>query len=344
MSKLDMINMEISRRQAASTSLNKAIPELNAAVEQFSQLDQMYRSDEKTARLALEGIYKESRHYNGKQPLIYTSTQTEFYPFFQGPADTQCNPYFPITKVQDKTFDGLSPLYASPTKTGTYQRDANFSPTESGFRNTALAALQVYPDISGETGSPTAYCTGETPPGSGTNQTICITNGGTWHLAGYGAGTTATEKLRIALSPWKANIQVIIADLYNNTGSTELAYWQDIATKVDTIWAAIQTDVTYPTHTIDFTPGSAPDLARDYLVANISSINTHITNRAAFLVKEANTEEQVFFGVIKLRLHQANGSFAKLKAAKQQITTNQSLIVDNTAAISSLNLLKVKAS
>lgn len=343
MSKLDIINMEINRRTATSVSLNKAIPDLLASIEQFSQLDEMYRSDEKVARLTLENIYKESRHYSGKQPLVYTSTQTEFYPFFQGAADTQCNPYFPITKVQDKTFDGLSPLFADPTKTGTYQRDVDFSPIESPIRSTALVALQAFPDTTDEVGS-TPTCVGETPPGSGTTEPLCTANGGTWIPAGYTSGTTATEKLRTALGPWRADIQIIIADLHNNAGSTELTYWQDIAAKVESIWLAIQVDVLYPNNTVDFTPSSAADLARDYLITNISSINTHITNRAAFLVTEATKEEQVFFGIIKLRLHQANGSFSKLKAAKSQVVTNKSLIADNTAAISSLNLLKVKAS
>ncbi len=342
MSKLEMIEMEITRRQEATAALNLAIPDLLKAIEQFNKLDEMYRSDEKTARVALEGIYREDRHFTGKQPLVYSSIQTEFYPFFQGPADTQCNPYFPITKVQDKTFDGLSPLYVGPTKTGVYARDANYSPVEAPIRNSAMIALQAFPDISGETGA--GSCTGETPPGSGTNESLCLANGGTWVPPVYGPGSTATEKLRNALNPWKTKVNEIIADLYSNTGSVELIYWQNIVTKIDTILAAIQVDVIYPSKTLDFAPNSAEDLARDYLIANISSINTHTVDRSAYLAKEANIEEQVFFGVIKLRLHQANGSFAKLKAAKSQIVTNKSLIEDNVAAISSLNLLKVKAS
>jgi len=342
MSKLEILDMEITRRENASASLTKAIPELNASIEQFNKLDEMYRADEKKAREALEGIYKENRHFTGKQPLVYSFTQTEFYPFFQGPADTQCNPYFPITKVQDKTFDGLSPLYAPSTKTGAYQRDATYSPIEQPIRSNALAVLATFPDISGETG--VGSCTGETPPGSGIDEATCLLNGGIWSPPGYGPGSTATEKLRAALDPWKADINLIIADLYNNNGSTELAYWQNIISKIDDVLAAIQIDVIYPVNTIDFTPGSTPDLARDYLIANTTSINTHIVNRTSFLTGEANIEEQVFFGVIKLRLHQANGSFAKIQAAKSQLKTNKSLIDDNIAAISSLNLLKVKAS
>ena len=342
MSKIEMFDMEITRRQNASTALNLAIPELLSAVEQFNKLDEMYRTDEKMARIKLEGLYKESRHFTGKQPAVYSSVQVEFYPFFQGPTDTTSNPYFPLTKIQDKTFDGLAPLYAPPTRIGAYQRDISFSQVEAPIRDTAITALQVFPNISGETG--VGSCAGETPPGSGIDETTCLANGGVWTPPGYGPGSTATEKLRVALNAWRADIVVIMADLYSNTGSTETAYWQNLLSKIDNILPAIQVDVIYPTHTIDFIPNSVPDLARDYLIANATAIGTHITERTTFLNTEASTEEQVFFGIMKLRLHQANGSFAKLKAAKSQITTNKSLIDDNTAAISSLNLLKAKSS
>jgi hypothetical protein len=342
MSQLDLINMEITRRTAASVSLNKSMPDILASIQQFTQLDEMYKASEETARVALNGIYKESRHYTGKQPIVYTAVQTGLYPYFKGMLDTDCNPYFPITQVQSGASDGLAPLYAGPTKTGAYQRDANFSPVESPFRTTALA-LGVFPDISGEIGS-TPHCTGETPSGSGTDEALCLSHGGTWVLASYTIGTTATEKLRAALNPWKADIAIIMADLYNNPGSTELVFWQNITNKIDTILAAIQVDVIYPLHTQDFVANSAADLARDYLLANTTSINTHIVDRTTFLATQASTQEQIFFGVVKLRLHAANGSFSKLRAAQQQVTATQSLIADNTAAISSLNLLKVNIS
>lgn len=338
----EMFDMEITRRQNASATLKSAMPGILASIEQFSKLDEIYRAEENKARVTLESIYKESRHSTGKQPIVYSSAQTEFYPFFQGATDTVCNPYFPITKVQDKTFDGLAPLFAPPTKTGAYARDVTYSPTETPIRSTAITALQAFPDISGETGL--GSCTGETPTGSGTTETLCLANGGVWTPPGYGPGATGTERLRNALTPWKDKVTAIITDLYNNTGSTELAYWQNILTNINTVLAAIQIDVTYPAHTIDFTPGSPANVSRNYLIANNTSIGTHVTDRATFLASEANIQEQIFFGIIKLRLHQANGSFAKLRAAKGQIVTNTSLIDDNTAAISSLNLLKVKSS
>jgi hypothetical protein len=342
MSANDILSTEIKRRTMTNIDLISAQADIVATIEQFNKLDEVHRSNEKATRSRLEGIYKENKHNTGKIPTVYSFTQTEKYPFYGGNLDTQCNPYFPITKVQDKTFDGLSPLYAPPTKTGAFARDANYTPVEAPIRNTALVALQAFPDTSGETG--VGSCAGETPPGSGTTEALCLANGGIWTPPSYAPGATATEKLRVALDPWRAKIVVIMADLYNNPGSTETSYWQNILNKIDDILPYIQVDVTYPSITADFIPNSTPDLARDYLIANISSINTHITDRTAFLTKEAGIEEELFFGVIKLRLHQANGSYAKLQAAKNQKTTNKSIVDDNLAAIRSLNLLIVKNS
>lgn len=367
MSKLEMIDMEITRRQEATAALNLAIPDLLKAIEQFNKLDEMYRSDEKAARIALEGIYKESRHFTGKQPLVYSSTQTEFYPFFQGPTDVQCNPYFPITKVQDKTFDGLAPLYAPVTRTGDYARDITFAPIESVSRTPAATALVAFPNISGEplpSGWPgpadtiPGYCTGDVPPGA-TDEATCLLNGGVWTPPGAVAdpvwvgANTAPALLRTALTAWKTDIQIIQADLYLNNAA-ENTYWQGIVDNINVVLAAVSTDAVFVRATGNPNPAAwgqtqsftgATETARQALItAAQTGVPSHIATRNTFLSTESNTEEQVFFGVIKLRLHQANGSFAKLKAAKSQIITNKSLIDDNLAAISSLNLLKVKAS
>lgn len=362
-----MINMEITRREEATAALNLAIPELLAAIEQFNKLDEMYRSDEKAAREALEGIYKENRHFTGKQPVVYSSAETETYPFFQGPLDSQGNPYFPITKVQDKTFDGLSPYPAPTTRTGAWNRDVTFSPIESVTRVPAAAALQAFPVLTGEPlpggwPGPAAtipgFCTGDTPPGA-TDEATCLLNGGVWTPPGTVAdpvwvgANTAPALLRVPLLAWKADIQVILADIYL-TDAAEIAYWQSMVTNIDIVLAAIVNDAVFVRATGNPDPAAwgqtqpftgATETARQFLItASTTGIPTHITTRQAFLTKEGETEEEVFFGIIKLRLHQANGSFAKLRAAKSQIVTNKSLIDDNNAAISSLNLLKVKAS
>ena len=342
MSMIDILDVEIERRRKANEQLILGQGDIDGTIEQFNKLDEVHRTNEKGVRDRLTSIYKENRHFNGKQPLVYSFAQTEKYPFFGSTVDTGCNPYYPITKVQDKTFDGIGPLYAPPTKTGAFARDANYSPLEITLRTPAIAGITAFPDISGETGI--GSCTGETPPGSGTNEALCLANGGVWTPPGYAPGATATEKLRAVLDPWKPIVVQIIADLYNNPGSTELSYWQNILNKINDILAAIQVDVVYPFQTQDFTPGSPADIARDYFVTNAAAIGTHVTDRSAFLTKEGNEEEELFFGVIKLRLHQANGSFAKLQAAKSQKLTNKSIIDDNVSAIRSLNLLKVKSS
>jgi hypothetical protein len=338
MSMGDILDTEIERRRAVSADLIAAQADIEATIEQFNKLDEVHRTNEKAVRVRLEGVYKEARHFTGSQPKVYSSAETEKYPFYAGQTDDLCNPYFPILKVQAKVFDGISPLEALPTRTGAWARAVSFSPVESTLRNPALAGVAAFPDISGETG--TGTCIGAIGP----NEATCITNGGTWQPPSYAPGATATEKLKSVLDAWRPQVVNIISDLYNNTGSTELSYWQNILAKIDAILPAIQVHVVYPNHTLDFVPGSAPDLARDYLIANTASINTHVSNRVTFLNKEATSEEQLFFGVIKLRLHQANGSFAKLQAAKSQKSTNKSIVEDNEAGIRSLNLLKVKSS
>jgi hypothetical protein len=365
MSKLEMIDMEITRRENATAAFNLAIPDLLASIEQFNKLDEMYRSDEKDARLALEGAYKENRHFTGKQPLVYSSAQTEIYPFFQGPLDSSGNPYFPITKVQDKTFDGLSPFPAPPTKTGAYARDANYSPLESVARIPAATALQAFPDLSGEplpggwpgAALPTAaFCT---PAATPNTEAQCAIIGGTWTPAGTAADPvwngpdTAPALLRTALNAWKSDILIIVSDIYLNDAA-ELAYWNGILANINIVLAAVATDAVFIRATGNPDPAAwgqtqpftgATETARAALeAAATTGVPAHVTTRQAFLDKEASTEEEVFFGIIKLRLHQANGSFAKLQAAKSQLVTTRSLIDDNNAAISSLNLLKVKAS
>jgi hypothetical protein len=335
----DILNQEMVRRQAASDTLQKSIPDLVQAEQQFNVLDQVHRSNEKATRDALNGIYGEHKFFTGKVPRVFSFTETEKYPFYGGMTDNDCNPYFPITKVQNKTFNGINPLYISPTAgTGTWARDVSYAGTlEPPLRSTAIPAIQVFPDISGEVGA------GACSNPAFTTQITCTGGGGTW-TTNYPAGATATYKLRTAVTPWRDKVQEMLPSIHNQPDNSMYTFWQDILTKLNTILAAVQTDVVHPNITQDFTPGSPADLARDYIVANVSNINTQIANRISYLAAEAPKQEQIFFGVIKLRLHQANGSFSKLKTIKSQVEMNKSLIKDNTDAIASLNLLKVKNS
>jgi len=68
-----------------------------------------------------------------------------------------------------------------------------------------------------------------------------------------------------------------------------------------------------------------------------TAIATFVTARSSDLGGPADTEEQTFFGVVKLRLHQVNGSLSKLNGIKAQDGQNDSIIADNEAAIKDLN-------
>jgi hypothetical protein len=335
MSKIDLIDTEIARRQEASKQLQAAEADLLAAKEQFNKLDEMYREEEKNSRNALECKYKEAKYFTGKWPVVYQFGGTEYYPYFNGTVDNDCNPYYPISKIKNKTFDGLGPLYVSPTEqAGTWARDRNYSGTlEQPLRATAMAAIVAYPDISGEVGS----CSNP----ADTNQATCTLNGGTWR---YSPGVTATEKITAAITPWKNKIVEIMADLCDNSTHTEQTFWQNILDKLNTILAATVSNVLYPNHTPDFIANSPADLARDYLISNQSSIDSHVINRISYLQSEAAKEEKVFYSIIKLRFNQGNGSFSKTKNIDMQIKTNRALIKDSIDATASLNILKVKNS
>lgn len=366
MSMIDILNTEITRRINASKDLVKSQQDLVIAVEQFNKLDELYRSQQNTIGNDLIAIYKENKHFSGKNPLVYTLATTETYPFFNG-TDAASNPYYPITKVQDKTYDGISPLYADPTKTGVYPRDVIFSPIESVSRTPAGTALSAFPDLSGEPlpggwpGPPDVipgFCTGDTPPGA-TDEVTCLANGGVWTPPGTVAdpvwtpSLTAPALLRTALNAWKSDILIIIADLYLNN-STENNYWQNIVADINTVLAAITTDAVFVRATGDSDPaawgqtqaltGVAATARTALITAASTGVAAHVTARKTVLDTLAATQESTFFGVIKLRLHQANGSYAKLKAASSQQSINRGLVADNDAAIASLNLLKVKNS
>jgi hypothetical protein len=65
------------------------------------------------------------------------------------------------------------------------------------------------------------------------------------------------------------------------------------------------------------------------------------TNQADDFNQKTAVLEQKFFGVIGLRLHQINGSYTKLVAAKDQLKTHKSIINDHKKSIASLGVLIV---
>jgi hypothetical protein len=365
MSKLDIINDEIARREADIEGLEASEADLLVAIEEFNKLDEFYREQEQDKREYLEGKYKESRHYTGEQPLVYTFAQTEKVPYFGGATDDLCNPYYPITKVQDKTFDGIAPLYAAPTRTGVFQRQQSFAPTEEVAREPALVQLQAFPDISNEPlppnwpNAPATIVGDQCFYGTGGDQVTCEADGGIWGLDGdpepdpvWNGPDTAPALLRVPLQAWRDDMILIRDDVYND--SLEVAYWQGLIDDCDTVLAAIASDAVFVRATGNTNPAAwgqtqpltgADEAARARLeTAADTGILDHIAIRLVKLQQDQELAEQQFFGLMGLRLHQVNGSFSKLNAAKGQIGQSAKLIAEHREAIAALNLMKVQNS
>jgi hypothetical protein len=359
MSKLDIINDEIARREDSNQSIIDGKQQLIDTIEQFNKLDEFYRDQEKDSRDTLECVYLEDRHFTGEWPIVYSFTDTEKHPFF-GLTDPECNPYFPITKVQDKTFDGLAPLESPPTKTGAHQRQRTFAATEDVARTPALTELQNFPDITDEplpANFPAAQadaCTGEDNPPQVT-QIACEADNGTWGPVPdpvWNGPDTAPALLRVALNAWRADLIIIRDDVCDD--AAEVAFWQAIIDDIDIVLPAVATDAVFVRNDPNPDPATwgqtqaftgATEAARARLeTAADTGVLANIATRSAQLATDAATEESIFFGLIKLRLHQANGSYAKIKATKGLNDTQDALKADNDSALELLNLMKVKNS
>jgi hypothetical protein len=231
----------------------------------------------------------------------------------------------------------LSPLFASPNRTGAFQRDTNYSPTEDIARLEALDELQAFPDISGEP-LPSNFPDPEDPPGS---DPVWV------------GSETAPALLRVALETWKLDIQLIQSNICED-GSVNFDFWQDVVDDIDIVLAAITSDAVFVRNTgnsnpatwgqtQDFTIGSPEDLARNRLITYADTgVPNYISSRLSELNISSSTEEQIYFGIIGLRLHVVNGSYTKIKSAKDKIRINKSIIDDNIKSIAAINLIKVK--
>ena len=326
---LDSIDAEITRRLDNSAALLESKNQMIKAADQFKQIDDINKKQEDASRTLLESVYKELRHFTGQWPVVYSADTVEFYPFFQGQEDSKCNPYYPMTKIQDKTFDGVAPLRADTTKTGAHARARAYANSETSTRATAMTALEQFPDTSEEIGIDrnADQQQGENDPPH------------TYDYY-YPVGATATEKLRAALIPWRDEIVVLKNDLYKDTYSTYSLFWQNILDNVNSIINNIQTDVVWPAKTDVSVAGPS----RGYLLANKTAFESNINQRTLSLSQEAELEEDVFYSLIRLRLHQVNGTFTKLKISKNQTVINDAIIADNEIAIKTLNSIKIKSS
>lgn len=366
MSKEDILNSEITRREEENKALAQAELDLIAAIEQFNKLDELFRSEEQSSRDNLEGMYKENRHFTGEWPIVYSFAETEIRPYFAS-TDIDSNPYYPVTKVQDGSFDGVAPFPAPITRTGDYGRQRSFSPTEDVARLVALTELQSFPNISGEplpANFPAAqasqtipgYCT---PTATPDTEAQCSIEGGVWTPESTGpvpdpvwiGPNTAPALLRVALNSWRSDLVIIIADLAN---SSELTFWQAIVDDIDLILPNIATDAVFVRNDPNPDPATwgqtqaftgSIEVARARLEALADAgVPSHISTRSAKLTQDSELEENIFFGLIELRLHQASGSYSKLEIAKSQQGQSCQFIEDNKKAINNLNIMIVKDS
>ena len=368
MSKEDIFAEEVARRRLDIQGLTDTLPDINAAIEQNSDLDETYKGTQQEFKDELDCIYKETRHYTGKWPIVYTNAQTERYPYIKE-TDDLCNPYYRISEIEAGNNDGLAPQYSEPTRTGAaaINRDRNYT-REDTLRSTALAALQAYPDRSGETGEFT--CVGS-PTEMETDQMTCEMNGGVWTPPNYAPGTTAPEKLESALNPWRAAIVQLKADLctsqVEDMGGVADTLLQNIIDEIDIILAELPSPPTYPDQTPDasycdnippptYSDQASCELAgfnwystlQDAIDATVDYINNSMPNdidtRNSPLASKATTIEQKHFGIIGLRLHQVNGSFTKVNQLKGQKKDIFSLIDDHKKSIANINVLRVNNS
>lgn len=326
---LDSIDAEITRRLDNSAVLLESKNQMIKAAEQFQQIDNINKKQENNSRTTLESIYKELRHFTGQWPVVYSAETVEFYPFFQGQGDSDCNPYYPITKIQDKTFDGIAPLQASINKTGAHARARFYANSETSTRTTAMMALEQFPDTSEEVG---------VDRNAGQQEE----EGGPPHTFDYyyPVGTTATEKLRAALIPWRDEIIILKEDLYKDAYLTYKSFWEDLLSNINSILNNIKVDVVWPATTDSSIAGPS----RGYLLANKTVFESSINQRTLSLSQEAELEEDIFYNIVRLRLHQVNGTFTKLKMSKNQTVINDAIIADNDMAIKTLNSIKIKSS
>lgn len=270
MAKKEILEAEVARRQDQLDTIVQANADLQTAKTQQLELDNEHAKTQDDIRQELSSVYLESRHYEGKQPRIFTEQEVTTYPYFQGEPDDAGNPYYRLSAIKEDGDLGLSPLETGPTSTnGQWTRDRDYSPTEDVPRLPALTALQNYPDHSGEPlpdNWPNAQATAPDQC-SGITQTDCVNNGGTWNASGgYCEGLTTTtcettlggtfssgglvadpvwnpdetapEILKEAIEPWKRKIEQMQQDTHQDDTATEQLY-QDILDEIANLFSLL---------------------------------------------------------------------------------------------------------
>lgn len=360
----EIIQMEILRRKDDLANLEQATVDLQEAKTQFFDLDTSYKNILNDKRDTLESVYREKRHYDALEPRVFTEEEAIFHPYFKGPADDDGSPYYRLSAVTSGQDLGISPQDTPPTNTnGKWNRVRSYEPTEDVARVPASAALSAYPDLTGEplpANFPAAQenvpagCTGETPPGSGTDETTCLANGGTWTPAStvddpiWVAEETAPEVLKIALDPWRRDLVLIRDDVHEQDTAT-VQFYQDVIDKIDEVIALLPPAAVFVRATGNPDPedwGQTPvptgalDTALTELIqyADVDVPST-VTSRDAFLVTEGEKFEGQFFTFVNMRIHAVNGSYSKYITASNNIDINKELIADHIKVIADLEII-----
>lgn len=358
----ELFKAEIERRSNMVKTLEEATTQMAEAKKQQKDLDDNFAKSQDDERKELVGIYRESRHYTGKEPRVYTESEVTIYPFYQGPADDAGNPYFRLSAVKAGDI-GIAPLETPPTfVNGRWTRDRGFAPTEDVPRQAAANALQAYPNYSGEPLPDNWPSSQEIIPASCSlsqysTQQLCTQNGGTWTSSStvpdpvWVASQTAPELLRVPLNKWKQDLQQIINDTYHMKQADTVAYYNTVVAQIDTVLSLLPPPAVFVRDTGDTNPEhwgrTHVPLVGEPLYDAIQTLknmaNTgvpqFVTGRKQFLAGEAAFREGAFFTFCNMRLHNVNGSFAKYKAADSTDKSNKSIIEDHNKVIKQLNIM-----
>lgn len=366
---VETLQQQVDDRIDAIINLKSADETTAAELAEAKQLDKNLQGDQSTFGGGLEGLYKEKRHYSGKEPLVYTQSQTDVYPFYQGAVDTDGNPYFRPSLVIAGSDKGIKPIFSEPTRTGPvgYNRDGDYAPTEDVNRVPVIQPLKDYPVLTGEPLPPNFPNAAGTNGGVdqcfyavGVDEPTCTGNGGEWVLNGdpipdptWIGPDTAPGVLRPFVTAWKDDVQIILDDVYLDDLTTE-SFWQSIIDECNTFLGLLPADAVFVRNDPNPDPatwGQTPTPAGALLTSLNNLILLSETSTPAFVISRdsdldgrSEVDEQTYFGIINLRLHQVNGSYARVKSLENQAGTNVELIEDHQEALDTLNRLIISKS
>lgn len=331
---------EIERRESMIKNLKEAIEEERLALTQFKDLDALNTSFMEDEADKLTRLYLESRHYTGKQPIVYTTNQVNTRPYFNGTNDDSGNPYYRLSLVRSGQSKGIAPIGTPPTITnGRWTRDRNYGPTEDIPRLAALDRLQAYPDYSGEP-LPQGF---PGPQGNESGPSSPLIPDPVWTPE-----DTAPGLLRPVLEDWKRNVEAIRDQTYTLNQVATQDYYQSVIDEIDLCLSLLPADAVFTRNTGDPDPttwGRTPQPTGQLLDTLNELINqaetifpNFVSNRKSNLQGEATFLENSHYTFVNMRIHQVNGSFTKLKTIEEQIDINLELLEDHKKVLNQLRI------